>query len=671
MPILIMNLLILLDKLYIMLQKILPFLLFFTIFTSYSQVVINELDSDTPGVDDKEFIELKSITPNFILDGYVLVFYNGTGTNINKSYYVIDLDGFSTDVNGLFVIGNQLVAPVPGKLLPDNIFQNGPDGVGLYLGSSSDFPNLTTATSVNLIDALVYDTSDPDATALMALLNVTTQINENENGAQTTQSIQRKNDGTYEIKTPTPGANNDGTGFIFNGLRINVAATQYGEGQTFPITITTQTNVTADITFDIALSNNTFVAADYTGNLTITIPAGSNTFTTNITLVDDVLDEGDEIAKIRFVTVPTGFNKLNDNIEIRIIDNDYYVSPFGTPLNPTYGIVSSTAPAGYYSSIEGLSGAALKQALQNIIADPSIVHAHNYGDIIEILKKADQNPLNGNEVWLMYVETPKSKLDFQETGGSNAGKWNREHIYPQSRGGFSNGTSSNPDGINVWLPTGPDDLVAGHADAHHIRAEDGPENTLRSNKDYGLTGYNGPTGNQSSWKGDVARSLFYMAVRYNALALANGDLPDTTVGQLGDLASLLQWNISDPRDDFEMNRNNYIYTWQFNRNPFIDYPNLADYIWGANVGQQWFSSLSTTTFDIPKIVLYPNPSKNQFTISGITSDAKIEIYSILGSKVYEALFTGEKQFNLNLIPGVYISKIFTDSKVVTRKIIIQ
>ena len=59
------------------------------------------------------------------------------------------------------------------------------------------------------------------------------------------------------------------------------------------------------------------------------------------------------------------------------------------------------------------------------------------------------------------------------------------------------------------------------------------------------------------------------------------------------------------------------------------------------------------------------------TISGITTDAKIEIYSILGSKVYETSFTGEKQFNLNLTPGIYISKIFTDSKVVTRKIVIQ
>jgi hypothetical protein len=638
---------------------------------SQSQIVINELDCDTPSTDDREFIELKSTTPNFPLDGYVLVLFNGTGTQANLSYYVIDLDGYITDVNGIFVIGNALVSPVPGKFLPDNIFQNGPDGVGLYLGSSSDFPNLTQATTNNLIDALVYDTSDPDVPTLMGLLGQTIQWNENVNNLQTSQSLQRKNDGTFEAKLPTPGANNDGSGFIFNGLNIVVGATQYNEGQSFNITIISQTNVTSDASFSINLDNGTFTTADFTGNLNLTILSGTNTVTTTINLVDDVLDEGDEIAKIKFVSVPTGFNKLNDNIQIRIIDNDYYVSPFGTPLNPTFGNVTSTAPAGYYDSIEGLAGNALKQALQNIIADTNVVHAHNYGDIIEILKHADQNPLNSNEVWLMYVEQPRTKLDFQETGGSNFGKWNREHIYPQSRGGFADGTSSTPDGIDIWLPTNADDLLAGHADAHHIRAEDGPENSLRSNKDYGLTGYNGPTGNQSSWKGDVARSLFYMAVRYNALSLANGDLPDSTVGQLGDLATLLQWNYLDPRDDFEMNRNNYVYTWQVNRNPFIDYPNLADYIYGANFGQPWFSTLSNTNFNTDKVVLYPNPVHNQFSVFGLNTESKIEIYNGLGSKVFEENFNGEKMFNINLSTGIYFAKITSENSQIIKKIIVE
>ncbi len=495
-----------------------------------SQVLINEFDSDTPSTDDKEFIELKSTTPDFSLNGYILVFFNGTGSLADKSYYSINLNGLTTDVNGLILIGNNLVSPVPERIITNSIIQNGPDGVGLYLGSSGDFPVNTMATTNNLIDALVHSNAAAQATSLQTLLGVTTQVNENSNSLGTTQSIQRKTDGTWEVKTPTPGVNNDNSGFIFNGITITANTAHKNEGDSFPITFTTQTNVTSDLTFTFTLNNSSFNTSDFTGNTTVFIPSGSNTFTTTITLVDDAFNEGDEVLKIKFGNLPTGYNRRNDNIEIRVIDNDFTTLPFGTPLNPTFGNVTSTAPAGYYDSLEGLSGAALKQALQNIIANPAVVHAHNYGDITDILKVADQNPLNSNQVWLMYVETPRAKLDFQTTS-SNVGLWNREHIYPQSRGGFADATEDTPDGINVWLPTSADDIIAGHADAHHLRAEDGPENSTRSNRDYGLTGYNGPSGTQGSWKGDVARSVFYMAVRYNALSVVNGDIPDTTVGR--------------------------------------------------------------------------------------------------------------------------------------------
>jgi hypothetical protein len=646
------------------------FLLFFTL-TSNAQVFINELDCDTPSVDDKEFIELKSSVPNFSLNGYVLVLFNGTGSLINLSYYVIDLNGFTTDENGLFVIGNQLVSPVPGKLLPDNIFQNGPDGVGLYSGSSSDFPINTMATTANLVDAIVYGTNDPNATALMSLLGVTMQWNESAGtGGSTANSLQRKPDGTFESKTPTPGVNNDGSGFVYNGITISTPSLQLNEGDTTTITFTTQTPVTSNLTFTFSMNNGTFTTADYTGNTTVVIPAGGNTFTTSITFVDDTLDEGDELAEIKIGVLPFGYNRRNDYIQIRVIDNDFEVLPFGTPRNPTFGNVSTSAPAGYYSSLEGLSGAALKQALQNIIADPNVVHAHTYGDIIDILKKADQNPANGNQVWLMYVEIPRAKLDYQ-TGSSSIGKWNREHIYPQSRGGFSGGTSDFADGIDVWLPTGPDDILAGHADAHHIRAEDGPENSSRSNKDYGLSDYNGPNGNFGSWKGDAARAVFYMAVRYNGLSVVPGNPADSTVGQLGDLTTLLQWNMTDPSDDFEMNRNNYIYTWQVNRNPFIDYPSLANYIWGANAGQPWFASLSTNQNNLTSLLMFPNPTKNSITISGVATTAKFEMFSLLGQKVFEQEVNGTTTLNFNLSKGIYVAKIILEGSETVRKLIIE
>ena len=650
------------------------FYFFVFLFTSVSfgQVVINELDSDTPSTDDREFIELKSTVPNFPLDGYVLVFFNGNvgSTTANQSYFTIGLNGLTTDANGILLIGNSLVSPSPDKTFPDNIIQNGADGVGLYLGSPDDFPDFTLATSTNLVNALMYDTNDADATALMNLLGVTAQYNEGQNSLPATQSVQRKTDGTYETKNPTPGANNDGSGIVFNGITITTNTANKNEGDSFSITFTTQTSVTSDLTFTYSLNNSSFTTTDFTGNTTVFIPSGSNTFTTTISLTDDIFDEGDEVLKIKFGAIPPQYKRLNDNISIRVIDNDFTVAPFGTPLNPTYGIVSSSTPAGYYDSLEGLSGAALKQAVQDIIANPAVVRAHNYGDIIEILKTADQNPKNSNEVWLMYVEQSRSKLEFQDTG-INTGKWNREHIYPQSRGGYTDGTSSIPDGINIWLPTNANDILAGHADAHHLRAEDGAENSLRSNKDYGLTGYNGPSGTLGSWKGDVARSVFYMAVRYNALSVVNGDIADTTVGQLGDLASLLTWNTLDPSDDFEMNRNNYIYTWQVNRNPFIDYPDLANYIWGAKVGQAWHFNLSTNDFANLKVNLYPNPAKKSITISGLNEAATIEIYSSIGAKVLETKFTGETKLNVDFPSGIYFAKINSENKTVIKKIIIE
>jgi hypothetical protein len=363
------------------------------------------------------------------------------------------------------------------------------------------------------------------------------------------------------------------------------------------------------------------------------------------------------------------YNLSNNSIIIRVNDINFTTLPFGTPANPTFGNVTSTAPVGYYSSIEGLSGAALKQGLQNIIANPSVVRTHTYGDLAVILKKADQNPANSNQVWLIYTEEPRSKFDYQ-TGNSIIGKWNREHIYCQSRGGFADATSGTPAGINVWSPAGPDIIATGHSDAHHIRAVDGQENSSRNNRNYGVD-YNGPSGVTGTWNGDVARALFYMGVRYNGLNVVNGNPVENIIGQIGDLATLLQWNHSDPADDFEMNRNNYIYTWQVNRNPFIDYPNLADYIYGSNFGQQWFSTLKVNEVRDTKIVLFPNPAKDQITIAGITSKSDVSIYSLSGQLLFQTSIMGETNIKLDLTSGIYLCKITSDYNSVIKKITIK
>ena len=120
-----------------------------------------------------------------------------------------------------------------------------------------------------------------------------------------------------------------------------------------------------------------------------------------------------------------------------------------------------------------------------------------------------------------------------------------------------------------------------------------------------------------------------------------------------------------------MNRNNYIYTWQYNRNPFIDYPNLADYIWGANTGQQWFSSLSTPENQLATIVLYPNPANEIFSVFGINHDAEIELYNNLGMKVLQQKIQPETTITPNLSSGVYVAKIKVNETILVKKIILK
>ncbi|TBV26216.1 endonuclease I [Meridianimaribacter sp. CL38] len=642
-------------------------LLFFACTTLFSQVVINELDCDTPGIDDQEFVELKSDTPNFSLDGYVLVFFNGSSSGGDSSYMTIDLDGAVTDVNGLLLIGSSTVTPFPQFLISPNVIQNGADAVAIYLGDDTDFPEGTLATQTNLIDALAYDTNDSDDTNLMALLGLTEQISEG--ASNNTNSIQRNDDGSYTATTPTPRALNEGGGVVFNAISISTALTQYGEGDTFDITFTAQENVTADFQFDFTLNNGTFDTSDFTGTTTVTIPNGQNAVTTSITIIDDAIDEGDEELLIRFSGLEPPYIPFNNFIKIRVIDNDFTVAPFGTPINPTYGVVESTQPSGYYNSLDELSDTALRQALQDIIAEEGVVRAQTYTDVIDILKEADQNPENSNQVWLVYLEQGRAKLDFQTTS-NNVGTWNREHTFPRSRGGFDSIEEDEiSDGIDIFWNTTADSLRHGNSDAHALRAVDGPENSSRGNQFYGE--YNGPSGTLGGFKGDVARSVFYMAVRYNGLEIVNG-FPEGLTGQFGDLATLLDWHRNDPPDDFEMNRNNVVYQWQFNRNPFIDQPDLVEYIWGNMVGQVWNQELGIDDVDVAQIKVYPNPTSRGVHISGINNPASVEVFAVDGRKVYtENISGGNSYLNINVSPGMYLLNIVSEELTIVKKIIVE
>ncbi|WP_283637050.1 endonuclease [Aquaticitalea lipolytica] len=653
-------------------KKIITLLFFFSISSSMmSQLVINEIDCDTPGIDDKEFVELRSDTPNFPLDGYVVVFFNGSASGGDTSYLALDLDGYETDINGLLLIGSTTVNPFPQYVIAPNLIQNGADAVAIYQADDLDFPDGTLAyVDASLVDVLLYQTNDSDGLGLVAIFSAFDsgiQI-ENEGPGNNTNSIQRNNDGTYFTGVPTPRQLNDGSGVVLNGVLISVAQTMYNEGESFNIVFTTEQNVTADLNFSLNLNNGTFNTSDYTGNTSLTIPNGQNTTSTTITLTDDIFDEGDEEMVIKLSGLPPNFVSLNNNLRIRAVDNDFQVAAFGTPINPTYGVVASTQPNGYYDPLNGLSGSNLKQAMQDIIAEEGVVRAQTYTDIIDILKEADQNPANSNQVWLVYKEIGRAKLDYQTTSNS-IGKWNREHTYPRSRGGFNSiDLDDIADGKNVFWNTTADSLRHGNSDAHALRAADGPENSSRGNQHYGQ--YNGPSGTLGKFKGDVARSVFYMAIRYNNLAIVNG-FPVSTVGELGDLVTLLDWHRNDPPDDFEMNRNNIVYTWQFNRNPFIDYPDLVEYIWGNQVGNAWDPSLSINEVSDLNIRLYPNPVKDKLYISGITNETLVEVFSVDGRKLSEVVINSDTSLTFNLNNGIYLLKMFSEGKTITKKIVVQ
>ncbi|MDT0294966.1 endonuclease [Mesonia ostreae] len=645
------------------------FLLFFISLISQAQLVINELDSDSDSIDDLEFVEIKSNTPNFNLNGYVIVFFNGSNSGGNKSYLTFDLSGYTTDINGLLLMGSNQVSPVPQYIISPNLIQNGADAVAIYQADFTDFPEGTLATQTNLIDALVYDTSDPDDTTLMSLLGESVQINEDENNNKDFESIQLNNDGvTYTVTTPTPRQLNDGTGVILNGLSISTSATQYDEGDSFDITFTTENAVTQDQSFGFTLNNAGFDATDFTGNTSLTILNGDNSVTTSIQLTEDTIDEGDEIAMIQLTNLPTDFIALNDQIELRIVDNDFVISPWGTPTNPTYGIVTNTKPSGYYEDIDGLSSSDLTNALQGIIAEEGVVRAQTYADVIDILKKADQNPENSNEVWLVYLEISRSKLDFQTTS-NNFGTWNREHTYPRSRAGyFSIEEDDFADGKDIFWNTTADSLRHGNSDAHALRAVDGPENSSRNNQHYGQ--YTGPQNTQGSFKGDVARSVLYMAIRYNGLEIVNG-FPENGSGELGDLATLLDWHRNDPPDDYEMNRNNIVYEWQKNRNPFIDYPELVEYIWGNQAGSTWQNPLGIDDKNSKNIKIYPNPSSGSFFVIGIESRFNLSIYTVTGQKLTSFELEPAEEIQHNLPSGIYLIEFKNEQQRITKKLIIR
>jgi endonuclease I len=253
-----------------------------------------------------------------------------------------------------------------------------------------------------------------------------------------------------------------------------------------------------------------------------------------------------------------------------------YFSHAGLTAPTAFAPVSGTPPPDgdydqtYYRTAIGLSGSALKSELNRIIRTNAKL---TYDQVWNALKLTDQDPANANNVILLYSGRSQAK----STNGGNPNDWNREHVWAKSHGDF--GTATGPG-----------------TDIHHLRPEDVSVNGVRGNKDFDTGGSTvseapGNYTDADSWeprnavKGDVARMIFYMAVRYEGgdgypnLEM-NNSVNNGTAPYLGKLSVLLAWNTQDPPDAFEKRRNQVIYDqFQHNRNPFVDHPEWARSIW--------------------------------------------------------------------------------------------
>ncbi|MCH0540258.1 endonuclease [Streptomyces sp. MUM 203J] len=244
----------------------------------------------------------------------------------------------------------------------------------------------------------------------------------------------------------------------------------------------------------------------------------------------------------------------------------------GCTVPGTAGASAATASYDetYYAYASGKSGAALKDALHTIISDQRRI---SYSAVWNALKETDEDPADPAKVVLLYSGTSRSK----NLNGGGVGDWNREHVWAKSHGGF--GTSTGPG-----------------TDLHHLRPTDVQVNSIRGNKDFDRGGspVNGAPGNytdadsfepRDAVKGDVARMILYMAVRYEGDDYwpdlePNNSVDNGSAPYHGRLSVLKQWHQEDPPDAFEKRRNDVIHQqYQYNRNPFIDHPEWVEAIW--------------------------------------------------------------------------------------------
>ena len=339
-----------------------------------TNILINEVDSDTPGADTAEFIELyDGGSGNTNLTGLVLVLFDGT---TDSSYRAIDLDGYATNGNGYFLLGNTTVSGVDFTL-GNSTVQNGADAVALYVGNGADFPNGTAVTTTNLLDAIVYGTSDPNDSGLLALLNSgQPQVDENGGGNGANDSSQRcpngsggqRNTASYGLGAPTPKAANSCT--------VADAAPS--------VTATTPANGASNVAVDSPITVQFSESVQVTGNwFNISCDGGSHSLAvsgsgSSRTLTPSPIFAAGESCVITILASGVSDSDSNDPPDNMAAD---YVFSFTTAVSttPTAWVINEI-----HADPDPIAGDANGDGTPSTTQDEFVEIVNNSGDVVDI-----------------------------------------------------------------------------------------------------------------------------------------------------------------------------------------------------------------------------------------------------------------------------------------------
>ena len=342
-------------------------------------------------------------------------------------------------------------------------------------------------------------------------------------------------------------------------------------------------------------------------------------------------------------------------------------------------ILPAQPPNGYYNAATGKSGEALRLSLHTIIKNHTTL---SYNALWTAFHTTDMLPDNSNRIWDMYSNCDFTYSDNQCGNYSNeCDCYNREHSMPKS-----------------WF----NDASPMYTDLFHLYPTDGMVNNKRSNYPFGEVGnaaYISANGGSKlgsarnglgysgtvfepidEYKGDFARTYFYMSVCYRDKRLDYGEgstmFNGSTLKEWA-VQMLLDWSTNDPVSEKETNRNNAVYALQHNRNPFIDYPELAGLIWGAdsvNSFQPDDDSSTIISTSLLSAMLYPNPATMQLNVvMPVHSKANIVIYDVIGKAIRNEQMNGySKIIELDGLPaGLYFLKMSEQNRTKIYKFLIS